>query len=349
MARAGVNFARCATVVAFAASAFALMASASASVRLVAHNQNGTVTWNLVNTPCTPGGSIGSITLSSQAVPAGRGCYDPAGALFQSDWQVNEGSATWDVPGRWSAQYSYSVPDTVPAGGASLPMSIDLQELAGSSSGFHEQYCVLAGTYMTILQSDPCARAGTDVANGTASGSATLTLDTGSNAPSGTANIVTIGFGDGGHLYFDYQARAASRTTYHYTMEASGVGNHAADTYTGHGTFQIASGDTGSALVFVPHGSMTAVIHGTHGAHTILLKLTRATFDPNLQSPFGVLSELEAVFRVTASTRTCAPVGRQVQFDLEFSQDHPGHGLFEGDLCSRHGLDTHAKMTLSHS
>jgi hypothetical protein len=348
MTRAGVNFARCATAVAFAASGFALMASASASVRVVARTQNTTV-WTLVNMPCTPGYLVGSGSLSSQAVPAGRGCYDPAGALFSSDWQVNEGSATWDVPGRWSAQYSYSVPDTVPSTGASLPMSIALQELAGSASGFHEQYCVEAGTYMTIPQPFPCAKAGTDVANGSASGSATLTLDTTGNARAGTPNIVTIGFGDGGHLYFDYHAGAEPRTTYHYTMKATGEGSHRADTYTGHGTFQVPSGTTTRTPAIAPHGSVTAVLQGKHGAHTILLKLIRATFLPKVVNSFGVQSALLATFRVTRSSLNCAPVNRQATFNLFFSQDDAQSGVFFGGLCDRVGLDGGAEMSLSHS
>jgi hypothetical protein len=342
MKRAGINFATCATAVALAASGLALTASASAAVRLVPHNQNSTVTWTLVNTPCTPRGSLGSINLSSQVVPAGRGCYDPAGALFQSDWQVNEGSATWDVPGSWSAQYSYTVPDTVPPAGASLPMSIDVQELAGSGSGFHEQYCANAGTSMTILQSDPCARAGTDVAHGTASGSATLTLDTSGNASEGTANIVTISFQDGGHLYFDYHAGPTPRTTYHYEMEADGAGSYSADKYRAHGTFQVPEGTTGSTRVILPHGSMTAVIHGTHGAHTILLTMTGATFYPKL----GGYPALKTTFRVTRSSLTCAPVGRQAHFTIIFNSTA---SVFQGSLCDRGSDSDFAGASLSHS
>ena len=346
MTRVGVNVARCVMVVALAASGFAVMASVPASAGVVPHSELTPQTWTLVNMPCTPGFLVGSTSLSSQAMPAGRGCYDPAGALFQSDWQVHEGSATWDVPGRWSAQYSYAVPDTVPAGGASLPMTIDVQELAGSASGFHEEYCVLAGTYMTILQSDPCARAGTDVANGTASGSATLTLhDTSANLRAGTPNIVTIGFGDGGHLYFDYHAVGPS--TYHYSMKASGVGDHSSDTYTGHGTFEVPGGTTGTTRVFHPHSSMTVVIHGTHGEHTIELKLTKANFYAARETSVGKLSGLLAVFQVTRSTLTCAPVGKDFGFILGFEEDHPGHGFFQADLCHRDGKDENATMSLS--
>ena len=335
MARAGVNFARCATVFAFAASTFASTAPASAAVRVVPHDQNSTVTWTLVNTPCTPGAALGSITLGSQAVPTGRGCYDPAGALFQSDWTVNEGSATWDVPGRWSAQYSYSVPDTV-SSSASLPMSIDLQELAGSSSGFHEQFCVTGGSYVTVLQSDPCARAGTDVAFGTASGSATLTLDSTGDVPAGTTDIVTIGFGDGGHLYFDYHAGPTPLTTYHYSVEARTEADHLTDTYSGHGTFKVPTGSYESAQVFSPHGSMTAVVHGPHGTHTVLLTLTRATFSARAE-------KIVAFFRVTRSTLTCAPVRRPVEFDMYYQ---PGREAFVSELCHR-SVDEHPKISLS--
>jgi hypothetical protein len=334
MARVGVNFVRCAMAVAFAVSSFAVTASASASVRLVPHDQNSTVTWTLVNAPCTPGGSLGSITLSAQAEPEGRACYDPAGTVFPSDFQAHEGSAAYDVPGQYASQFSYAFPDTVPPAGASLPLSIDTQELAGSASGFHDEFCVTGGSYVTVLQSDPCARAGTDVAFGTASGSATLTLDS-NNASTGTPDIVTLGFQDGPHLYFDYHAGPTPRTTYHYSVEAKGT--TPASTFNGHGTFEVPTGTTGRTQVLAPHGSMTAILHGKHGTHTVLLTLTRATFDPGLKY-------LDAFYRVTRSTLTCAPAGRQVEFYLTY--DSVLHDLFESHLC-HFDTDERAKTSVS--
>jgi hypothetical protein len=144
-------------------------------------------------------------------------------------------------------------------------------------------------------------------------------------------------------------AGTASRTTYHFTMAATGVGSHSSDTYTGHGTFQVGSGTTGT-YVIGPHGSMSAVMHGPRGAHTVLMTLTRAFSADGLRLSSGVKAVfLRASFRVTRSSLRCAPVRMKVLFYLTFRETAPGSGIFIGQLCARRTFDFHTKASLSHS
>jgi len=142
---------------------------------------------------------------------------------------------------------------------------------------------------------------------------------------------------------------AESRITYHFTTAATGIGSHSSDTYTGHGTFQVPLGTPGT-YVIAPHGSMTAVMHGPRGAHTVLMTLTRAFFAHGLRLSSGVKAVLlRAYFRVTRSSLPCAPVHMKVLFYLVFREAVPSSGTFDGQLCSRRTFDYHTKASLSHS
>ena len=141
---------------------------------------------------------------------------------------------------------------------------------------------------------------------------------------------------------------AESRITYHFTMASTGICSHSSDTYTGHGTFQVRSGTTGT-YVIGPHGSMSAVMHGPRGAHTVLMTLTRAFLAPDLRLSSGVKAVfLRAYFRVTRSTLRCAPVRMKALFYLTFREAVPSSGILIGQLCARRTFDFHTKSSLSH-
>src|SRR3954462_7357170 len=173
------------------AAASVLLASALAWPAAV--HPAATTTWKLVRTECTTGQK-----------QVGNACWDPRDSNYTDKWQVGESSASQSVPGQWDVKFTYTVPQTVPAGEA--PLALGVTVTSHNNSGAHFQVCVTGG--FSVVQPDPCVRAGAEGNDKSNSVSGAVTIK-GYRAAAGAHATVEVRLGDGGHVYFTYEAQTA--------------------------------------------------------------------------------------------------------------------------------------------
>jgi hypothetical protein len=148
----------------------------------------GAGSWKLVQTEnCT-----------SPKKVVGLACWDPEG---RTDWQVSGSKATRSVPGDagWDITYEYTIPATLPPAGDQATLAVTVTDR--DPAGVGGQVCI-SSEFAT--STDNCARA-TAPKGQTGSGSKDVTLKP-SRASSGSKSGLIVALGDGGRLYFTYEA-----------------------------------------------------------------------------------------------------------------------------------------------
>ena len=150
----------------------------------------------------TPGTTWKLVQTTGCASPkkaARLACWDPEG---RTEWQVSESSATWTATG-WDINYKYTIPATLPPAGAQAQLAVTVtdRDPAGASG----QVCIASGF---VTSSENCARASAPKGQ-SSSGSASVTLKP-SPAPAGSKSTLVVALGDGGRLYFTYEAQGTA-------------------------------------------------------------------------------------------------------------------------------------------
>lgn len=299
---------------------FAGVASASEHSVVGAVAAQGATTWTLVNGVCKPGQNG-----QPAQVQVGRGCYDPSGATDAGAWQVSEGTATWTEQ-TYTTEYMYSVPDQIPPAGATVELGTTANDVT-NNSGIDTQICIQS-PFQVKESGDACATAAAPTPGSSASGSKTLTLlpdgaPVTENCPGGGFGCVTltVGFIDGGHVYFTYRAAAAKRrhVSYGFNEEfrspASTDQRLDAIKVSGAGSFEVNGPVAPSSTTpgSNPRGSVAIQLTfhrpgpGPTGICSVELTLSRVEYD----SPPPVAT-VAGTYTVTRSTLSCLPVGRHI-------------------------------------
>ena len=153
-------------------------------------------------------------TCKPPQVVLGAACATATGLVLQDNWVVEPTSASWDVPGRWEAEYQWSVPGKVPATGGKVSLKLVATERIGGAnnsicpgmgltSGFRVKETPMPSTTVGF-----CATAG-----GTKSGSTSMTLLPSEAAGPGETYYLVIGLQDGPRYVYSYKSVAATTPT----------------------------------------------------------------------------------------------------------------------------------------
>jgi hypothetical protein len=129
----------------------------------------------------------------------GKACLDKSGTILPANWTLSDGNATWSPTG-WTTKYTWSVPAAVAPSGGDIKLGLSAADKQGGS------ICPGIGANGGLPLKKPadtqlivCAQA-----NGSASGSRTLTVVPPSSGPV----YVQIGLGDGPRFTYKYEAKA---------------------------------------------------------------------------------------------------------------------------------------------
>lgn len=186
------------------ASDSAANASADANANTAPRTVN---TWRLTSVDCTHAQGGDSATESAW-VARGQACWDQlVSGSSTDDWTVTDSSATrTEKP--YTAAFTYSMPTTITASGASVSLAVTANDVS-STAGISQRVCVFQATSPFTIQQggDQCATAAATTPGSSKSASTSLTL-VGNDASPGTQETVSVSIGDGGNLYYTYQASA---------------------------------------------------------------------------------------------------------------------------------------------
>ncbi len=150
---------------------------------------------------------------NQNAVVFGRACVIKVGLVAQEFWTVNPSSATWDTP-TWLTTYAWTMPATIPAGGADMTMTLSAKEETG---GANARICpamgIRGGVELRVggaAQPQPvtlgvCAQAG-----GSAPGNKKVKLVPSATQPPGSDVYIVVGLQDGPLYTYKYRAGVKS-------------------------------------------------------------------------------------------------------------------------------------------
>ena len=297
----------------------------------------GATTWTLVNGVCKPAQNG-----QPAQVQVGRGCYDPSGASDPGTWQVSEGTATWTEQ-TFAGEYTYSVPQQIPSAGASVQLGTTARDVT-NGSGLVTQMCIQS-PFQVKESGDACATASAPTPGSSATGSKMLTLlpdgaPVTENCPGGGFGCVTltIGFLNGGHVYFTYRAAAAKRVRVSYRFNEdfgepqATIHVLSAITVSGAGSFDVNGPVAPNSFVpgHNPRGLVTLRLQVLH-RHVYSVELTLSRVEYEAPPPVAIV---KGTYRVTRSTLThCGlPVGRQLEITASELRGH--HASLDFQVCS---------------
>jgi hypothetical protein len=140
-------------------------------------------------------------------VAKGNACVKTTGFTFQDHWKPGNGSATWNVPGRWNVSYNWTVPASVPAEGTTMTLRLAATELTRNPGA---RICPAIGVTsgFDLKQAQPATLGVCAESGGSAPSTPKTVRLVPPKASPGTIVFLTVGLQDGPTYTYRYRATA---------------------------------------------------------------------------------------------------------------------------------------------